>query len=38
MSNSKKGKKCGKENSNAKGIDAYADAEYTIFIKHFDTI
>lgn len=38
MSDAKKGKKCGKENGNAKGINAYADAEYTILVKHFDTI
>lgn len=38
MSKSKKGKKLGKENGNAKGISAYEDAEMTILVKHFDTI
>lgn len=38
MSESKKGKKIGKENSNAKGISAYKDIEMTELVKHFDTI
>ena len=38
MSESKKGKKFGKENSNAKGISAYKDIEMTELVKHFDTI
>lgn len=38
MSEAKKGKKLGKENSNAKEISAYKDANFTILIKHFDTI
>ena len=38
MSESKKGKKIGKENGNAKSISAYADKEKTKLIKHFDTI
>lgn len=38
MSNSKKGKKLGKDNGNAKGISAFLDKEMTILVKHFDTI
>lgn len=38
MSDAKKGKKLGKENSNAKGISAYKDSEMTDLVKHFDTI
>lgn len=38
MSESKKGKKLGKENGNAKGISAYKDSEMTELVKHFDTI
>lgn len=38
MSESKKGKKLGKENGNAKGISAYSNKEMTNLIKHFDTI
>lgn len=38
MSLAKKGKKLGKENSNAKGISAYKDMEMTQLVKHFDTI
>lgn len=38
MSESKKGKKLGKENGNAKGISAYKDEQMQKLIKHFDTI
>lgn len=38
MSDSKKGKKLGAENGNAKKIRAYKDAEKTILIKEFNTI
>jgi len=38
MSEAKKGKKLGKENSNAKGISAYKDEQMTKLVKHFDTI
>lgn len=38
MSLAKKGKYMGKENGNAKGISAYKDENYTILVKHFDTI
>lgn len=38
MSEAKKGKKLGKNNSNAKGINAYADKDHKVLIKHFDTI
>lgn len=38
MSDAKKGKKLGKDNSNAKGLNAYADIEHKVLIKHFDTI
>lgn len=38
MSEAKKGKKLGKENSNAKGISAYKDENYQELVQHFDTI
>jgi len=38
MSESKKGKKTGAENGNAKKIRAYKDAEKTILVKEFPTI
>lgn len=36
MSEAKKGKKLGSENGNAKGINAYADAECTELLYHFE--
>lgn len=38
MSESKKGKKIGAENSNAKSIAAYKDAEHTQLVQIFDCI
>lgn len=38
MSEAKKGRKLGKENSNAKGIFAYKDENHQELVQHFDTI